>query len=94
VGSFDGGETKPNQRLWCLHNKGQEFIDLLDFNKVIKELVPENLGDDAILFSYTANIAKPGNTPMYLHTDQISVSQFLDVICCCRASTAKFAELD
>jgi hypothetical protein len=77
VGSFDGGESKPNQRLWCLHNKGQEFIDLLDYNKVIKELVPENLGDDAILFSYTANIAKPGNTPMHLHTDQISVSHYL-----------------
>jgi hypothetical protein len=74
IGFFDGGEGKPNQRLWCLHNKGQEFIDLLDSNRVIKEFVPKFLGDDAILFSYTANIARPGSSPMYLHNDQLAVS--------------------
>ncbi|KIW35548.1 uncharacterized protein PV07_02238 [Cladophialophora immunda] len=73
VGFFDGGETMPNQRLWCLHNKGQEFIDLLDHNKVLKQFLPPHLGDDAILFSYTANIARPGNSPMYLHTDQLTI---------------------
>lgn len=76
IGYFDGGESKPNQRLWCLHNKGQEFIDLLDSNRIIKEFVPKFLGDDAILFSYTANIARPGSTPMYLHTDQLAVSDW------------------
>lgn len=75
VGFFDGGEKKPNQRIWCLPNKGQEFIDLLDTNKTIQDFVPDFLGDDAILFSYTANIARPGNTPMHMHTDQITVSK-------------------
>ena len=72
IGFFDGGEKKPNQRVWCLPNKGQEFIDLLD-NKTIDDFVPDFLGDDAILFSYTANIARPGNTPMHMHTDQITI---------------------
>ena len=73
VGYFDGGEGKPNQRVWCLPNKGQEFIDLLETNKTIDDFVPDFLGDDAILFSYTANIARPGNTPMHMHTDQITI---------------------
>lgn len=73
VGFFDGGETKPNQRIWCLPNKGQEFIDLLDTNKVIEDFIPDFLGDGAILWSYTANIAGTGNVPMVLHTDQINV---------------------
>ena len=72
IGFFDGGENKPNQRVWCLPNKGQEFIDLLD-NKTIDDFVPDFLGDDAILFSYTANIARYGNTPMHMHTDQITI---------------------
>lgn len=74
VAFFDGGEKRPNQRIWNLPNKGQEFLDLLDNNDVIKDFIPEFLGEDAILFSYTANIARPGNTPMHLHTDQITVS--------------------
>lgn len=73
VGYFDGGESKPNQRVWCLPNKGQEFIDLLETNAAIDDMVPDFLGDDAILFSYTANIARPGNTPMHMHTDQITI---------------------
>jgi hypothetical protein len=77
VGFFDGGEAQPNQRVWNLPNKGEEFLDLLDTNKVIKDYVPEFLGEDAILFSYTANIARPGNTPMHLHTDQITVGNSL-----------------
>ncbi|RVX65838.1 hypothetical protein B0A52_10295 [Exophiala mesophila] len=72
IGHFDGGEARPNQRVWCLPNKGQEFLDLLD-NKTIDDVVPDFLGDDAILFSYTANIARPGNTPMHMHTDQITI---------------------
>ncbi|KAJ9603815.1 hypothetical protein H2200_012001 [Cladophialophora chaetospira] len=73
IGFFDGGEKKPNQRVWCLPNKGKEFIDLLEHNKTIDAVVPDFLGDDAILFSYTANIARPGNTPMHMHTDQITI---------------------
>ncbi|KAK3714309.1 hypothetical protein LTR37_007895 [Vermiconidia calcicola] len=73
VGFFDGGENKPNQRVWNLPNKGQEFIDLLDHNPTFENFVPQFLGEDAYLFSYTANIAKPGNTPMNLHTDQITI---------------------
>lgn len=72
VGFFDGGEKKPNQRVWCLPNKGAEFIELLD-NRTIDDFVPDFLGDDAILFSYTANIARPGNVPMHMHTDQITM---------------------
>lgn len=87
VAFFDGGETKPNQRLWCLHNKGQEFIDLLDTNKVIKELVPKFLGEDAILFSYTANIARPGGSPMALHSDQLAVSTATELILTCDADS-------
>ena len=70
---FDGGENRPNQRIWNLPNKGQAFIDLLDYNPTFERFVPEFLGEDAYLFSYTANIAKPGNTPMNLHTDQITI---------------------
>jgi hypothetical protein len=72
VAYFDGGPHKPNQRLGCLPNKGKEFLDLLD-NEVIDNFVPDFLGDGAILFSYTANIARPGSTPMLLHTDQITI---------------------
>lgn len=74
IGFFDGGEKKPNQRVWCLPNKGREFIYLLEHNKTIDAMVPDFLGDDAILFSYTANIARPGNTPMHMHTDQITIN--------------------
>ncbi|KAK5956399.1 hypothetical protein OHC33_002976 [Knufia fluminis] len=73
ISFHDGGESKPNQRIWCLPNKGQPFIDLLDHNPTIPAFVPDFLGDDAILFSYTANIARPGNTPMHMHTDQITI---------------------
>jgi hypothetical protein len=72
VAYFDGGPHKPNQRIGCLPNKGQEFLDLLD-NAVVDNFVPDFLGDGAILFSYTANIARPGSAPMLLHTDQITI---------------------
>lgn len=72
VASKDGGAGAPNQRIWSLVNKGQEFLDLLD-HPLIDEVVPEFLGDGAIITSYSANIARPGNTPMQLHTDQIAI---------------------
>ena len=35
--------------------------------------MPDLLGDNFIIFSYTANIAGPGGEPQILHYDQISV---------------------
>ena len=52
-----------------LINKGDEFIDLLN-DPLIDELVPWYLGDDAILSSYSANIAKAGGKAQMLHRDQ------------------------
>lgn len=72
VATFDGGPGGPNQRVWALINKGQEFVDLLD-EPIIDEFVPDLLGDHCIVFSYTANIAGPGGQPQTLHYDQISV---------------------
>jgi ectoine hydroxylase-related dioxygenase (phytanoyl-CoA dioxygenase family) len=58
-----------NQRVWMLPNKGRVFLDLLGQRRV-RELVSYVLGDEYILSSYTANIAKPGGVKMDLHTDQ------------------------
>ena len=58
-----------NQRLWMLVNKGKVFHQVL-FNKGARNLVTHVLGDDYLLSSYTANIAKPGGVKMDLHTDQ------------------------
>jgi ectoine hydroxylase-related dioxygenase (phytanoyl-CoA dioxygenase family) len=70
VATRDGGAHAPNQRVWYLPNKGQEFIDLLD-NPVIDAFCPEVLGDHYILASYSANIAGKDGDPMYLHYDQV-----------------------
>jgi len=72
VASFDGGPGGPNQRVWALVNKGQEFEELLD-HPLIDAFVPELLGENAIIFSYSANIAGPGGQPQILHYDQISI---------------------
>ncbi|KAI1339870.1 hypothetical protein F5Y15DRAFT_415788 [Xylariaceae sp. FL0016] len=72
VGKTDGGPTQPNQRVWVLTNKGDEFLDLLD-HPLIDEMVPWLLGDLAHVHSYFANIARPENTPMQLHTDQVPI---------------------
>ena len=69
IGHFDNGELKLNQRVWNLVNKGQMFRDLL-FHPVLRELLPELLGKDYTLSSFTANIAAPGGEPMGLHSDQ------------------------
>lgn len=68
----DGGPNAPNQRVWTLINKGQEFHDLLEHD-LIDEIVPDFLGDHALIHSFSANIARPGNVPMMLHTDQIGI---------------------
>ncbi|KAI1325138.1 hypothetical protein F5Y16DRAFT_411623 [Xylariaceae sp. FL0255] len=62
----------PNQRLWTLVNKGEEFLDLLN-HPIIDEFIPWFLGEHAIITTSTANIARPGNVPMQLHTDQGAV---------------------
>ena len=58
-----------NQRVWMLINKGKVFHQLL-FHKEVRELVDHVLGEEYLLSSHTANIAKPGGVPMDLHTDQ------------------------
>lgn len=69
IATRDGGKDQPNQRVWNLVNKGEMFRDLL-FHPAIRELVPEMLGEDYTLSSFTANIAGPGGEPMMLHSDQ------------------------
>jgi hypothetical protein len=73
VAYFDGGSKKPNQRIWNLPNKGQEFLDLLE-HPLVEEIIPENLGDGYHLSSYTANINRPGSDAMGMHTDQITTN--------------------
>lgn len=73
VAYFDGGPKKPNQRIWNLPNKGQEFLDLLE-HPLVEEFMPENLGDGYQLSSYTANINRPGSKGMGMHTDQITIN--------------------
>lgn len=72
VASRDGGATGPNQRIWTLINKGQEFLDMLE-HPLIDEVVEDFLGENFLVHSFSANIARPGNTPQQLHTDQLCV---------------------
>ncbi|KUI70459.1 hypothetical protein VM1G_06003 [Cytospora mali] len=72
IGQPDGGPHGPNQRIWTLINKGDEFLDLLN-HPLIDEIVPWYLGEHALIHSYSANIARPGNVPMQLHTDQVAI---------------------
>jgi ectoine hydroxylase-related dioxygenase (phytanoyl-CoA dioxygenase family) len=66
IGFHDG---KANQRLWMLPNKGRIFRDLM-LDPLVDAVMTPLLGKDYILSSLTANIARPGGVPMYLHTDQ------------------------
>ena len=58
-----------NQRVWMLANKGQAFLDLLEFD-FWDDIIGHVLGDKFIIHSYTANIARPGGMAMPLHIDQ------------------------
>jgi ectoine hydroxylase-related dioxygenase (phytanoyl-CoA dioxygenase family) len=69
VAFHDGGEARPNQRVWMLVNKGRIFRDLM-LHPIIESLMGPLLGPDFLLSSLTANIAGPGGEPMVLHTDQ------------------------
>jgi ectoine hydroxylase-related dioxygenase (phytanoyl-CoA dioxygenase family) len=65
-------DSKTNQRIWILANKGKIFRDLV-LHPFATEMMSHLLGDDFLLSSITANIARPGGDPMYLHTDQLYV---------------------
>ncbi|MGI9335196.1 MAG: phytanoyl-CoA dioxygenase family protein [Gammaproteobacteria bacterium] len=67
--AFRAANGGVNQRVWMLANKGREFTELLE-NETARELVGHVLGEEYLLSSHTANIAKPGSVPMNLHTDQ------------------------
>lgn len=61
-----------NQRLWMLVNKGRIFRDLV-LKPLVTDFMGQLLGPDYLLSSLTANIARPGGAPMYIHTDQLYV---------------------
>jgi len=52
-----------------LVNKGRCFIDLL-YHADVLELVRSVIGNEFLLSSHTANIAREGGLKMPLHTDQ------------------------
>lgn len=62
-------DSKTNQRIWMLPNKGQIFRELA-VHPLADELIGYLLGEDFLLSSLTANIARPGGDPMGLHSDQ------------------------
>jgi ectoine hydroxylase-related dioxygenase (phytanoyl-CoA dioxygenase family) len=66
IGFHDG---KANQRIWMLPNKGRIFRDLM-MDPLADAFMGRLLGKDFLLSSLTANIARPGGAPMYLHSDQ------------------------
>lgn len=62
-------EPPNNQRVWMMVNKGAIFRDLI-LHPLVTEKMGALLGPDCLLSSLSANIARPGGTTMYLHTDQ------------------------
>ena len=80
-GAFTDGKGRPrqqaytaaaggvNQRVWMLVNKGRIFRQIL-FTDCVRAVVNHVLGEEYLLSSYSANIAKPGGVAMNLHTDQ------------------------
>ncbi|HEY1709333.1 MAG TPA: phytanoyl-CoA dioxygenase family protein [Rhizomicrobium sp.] len=62
-------EPPDNQRIWMMVNKGAMFRDLV-LHPLVAETMTGLLSPDYLLSSLTANIARPGGTPMYLHRDQ------------------------
>ncbi|KAF5026789.1 hypothetical protein F66182_1073, partial [Fusarium sp. NRRL 66182] len=74
VGHLDGSHKKvgdqPNQRVWNLPNKGDEFLDLLN-HPLIDAIMPWFLGSNFSLFTMSANIARPGTSGIYMHRDQM-----------------------
>ena len=67
--SFSTKNGGVNQRLWMLANKGECFREMVT-HTLVDQLVGHLLGNDFILSTHSANIAKPGGVRMGLHTDQ------------------------
>ena len=67
--SFSVGSGGINQRVWMLVNKGEVFRDLVT-HSFMTPLIEFLLGEDFLLSTLSANIAKPGGVEMGLHTDQ------------------------
>ena len=70
-GDFNNNTDAPgvNQRVWMLPNKGKVFLDILAKHNYV-DCVKEIVGDEFLVSSFGANIAKPGGLKMDLHTDQ------------------------
>jgi ectoine hydroxylase-related dioxygenase (phytanoyl-CoA dioxygenase family) len=66
------GDSEANQRVWMLVNKGKVFRELA-IHPFANEVMTHLLGHDFLISSLTANVARPGGAPMYLHTDQLYV---------------------
>ena len=62
-------QNKPNQWVYGLINKGDEFRISLD-QPLVRALIAHVLGNEYILSDLTAHITHPGNADMSLHTDQ------------------------
>jgi ectoine hydroxylase-related dioxygenase (phytanoyl-CoA dioxygenase family) len=62
-------DSKANQRIWMLVNKGRMFRDLV-VHPFAESMMRHLLGREFLLSSLTANIARPGGELMYLHADQ------------------------
>jgi ectoine hydroxylase-related dioxygenase (phytanoyl-CoA dioxygenase family) len=65
-------DYKANQRIWMLLNKGKIFRDVT-LHPLVEQFMSPILGEDFLLSSFTANIARPGSPPMSLHFDQYYV---------------------
>jgi len=69
----NAAEVAPNQRVWCLQNKGDAFLELLE-NPVIDDIVYNYLDEEYPLAAiYSANIVGGGGEAQFLHQDQIGV---------------------
>jgi ectoine hydroxylase-related dioxygenase (phytanoyl-CoA dioxygenase family) len=70
-GEFNNKDSSSgiNQRVWMLPNKGKVFLDILQ-NHSYADCVKQIVGEEFLVSSFGANIAKPGGMAMDLHTDQ------------------------
>ena len=70
-GEFNNKDTNTgiNQRVWMLPNKGKVFLDILQNHNYV-DCIKEIVGEEFLVSSFGANIAKPGGIAMDLHTDQ------------------------
>ena len=73
-GEFDKNKnnTGINQRVWMLPNKGKVFLEILKLHNYV-DCIKQVVGNEYLISSFGANIAKPGGIAMDLHTDQWSL---------------------